>query len=158
MRKVFLCGVVLLVFGSLFAEARSKHERPWVGTWSCAPQKVEVQNLPPSPGLQGNLLRQVVHITEGGDELKINISKELLLVVASNSVVSRGNRPRERSHYFVRRQAFSEDSSQRVHVLRPYTVRGSALLRFGGDDQSGRSSKRHYRPPWLASDLLCGDR
>jgi lysophospholipase L1-like esterase len=37
---------------------------------------VEVQNLPPSPGLQGNLLRQVVHVTVGGDELRLRFSNE----------------------------------------------------------------------------------
>jgi lysophospholipase L1-like esterase len=76
MRKAFFCGAMLLVFGSLFAEAKSKHKRPWVGTWSCAPQKVEIQNLPPSPGLQGNLLRQVVRVTIGGDELRLRFSNE----------------------------------------------------------------------------------
>ena len=76
MRKAFFYGAMLLIFGSLFAEAKSKHERPWVGTWSCAPQKVETQNLPPSPGLQGNLLRQVVRVTIGGDELRLRFSNE----------------------------------------------------------------------------------
>jgi len=76
MRKAFFYGAMLLIFGSLFAEAKSKHERPWVGTWSCAPQKVETQNLPPSPGLQGNLLRQVVRVTIGGDELSLRFSNE----------------------------------------------------------------------------------
>ena len=67
---------VLLVFVSLSAEAKSKHKNPWVGAWSCSPQKVETQNLPPSPGLQGNILRQVVRVTVSGDELRLRLSNE----------------------------------------------------------------------------------
>jgi hypothetical protein len=69
-------AALLLVLGSLSAGAKSKHERPWVGAWSCAPQKVEPQNLPPSPGLKGDLLRQVVRVTIGGDELRLRFSNE----------------------------------------------------------------------------------
>ena len=43
---------------------------PWVGTWACSPQLVEPQNMPPAPGLAGNTLRQVVHLTLGGQGLQ----------------------------------------------------------------------------------------
>src|SRR5437660_375463 len=67
---------VFLVFASLSAGAKLKHEKPWVGAWSCSPQKVETHNLPPSPGLQGNVLRQVVRVTVSGDELRLRFSNE----------------------------------------------------------------------------------
>ena len=75
-RKWYGVSAALLALGSLSAEAKWKHENPWVGAWSCSPQKVETQNLPPAPGLQGNVLRQVVRITVSGDELRLRFSNE----------------------------------------------------------------------------------
>ncbi|HVN47768.1 MAG TPA: SGNH/GDSL hydrolase family protein [Bacteroidota bacterium] len=48
----------------------------WVGTWSTAPQLVETNNNPPSPGLSNNTLRQLVHVSLGGDSLRIRFSNE----------------------------------------------------------------------------------
>lgn len=46
----------------------------WVGTWGTAPQLVEPANLPPAPGLAGNTLRQVVHVSLGGSRLRLSVS------------------------------------------------------------------------------------
>ncbi len=48
----------------------------WVGTWSTAPQLVETGNMPPSPGLTNNSLRQVVRVSIGGKSLRIKFSNE----------------------------------------------------------------------------------
>jgi lysophospholipase L1-like esterase len=48
----------------------------WVGTWSTAPQLVEPGNNPPSPGLSNNTLRQIVHVSIGGDSLRMRFSNE----------------------------------------------------------------------------------
>ena len=48
----------------------------WVGTWSTAPQLVEPGNNPPLPGLSGNTLRQMVHVSIGGDSLQMRFSNE----------------------------------------------------------------------------------
>ncbi len=48
----------------------------WVGTWATAPQLVEISNMPPSPGLTNNSLRQVVRVSIGGDTLRIRFSNE----------------------------------------------------------------------------------
>ena len=48
----------------------------WVGTWACGPQTTEPQNLPPSPGLQGNTLRQAIHVSVGGKLLRLRLSNE----------------------------------------------------------------------------------
>jgi len=48
----------------------------WVGTWSTAPQLVEPGNNPPSPGLSHNTLRQIVHVSIGGDSLRVRFSNE----------------------------------------------------------------------------------
>lgn len=53
--------------------ASSQH---WVGTWSTAPQLVEPGNMPPSPGLTNNSLRQVVRVSIGGDTLRVRFSNE----------------------------------------------------------------------------------
>ncbi|RYZ09896.1 MAG: SGNH/GDSL hydrolase family protein [Myxococcales bacterium] len=48
----------------------------WVGTWACAPQTTEDANLPPSPGLAGNTLRQVVRTSIAGSRLRLRLSNE----------------------------------------------------------------------------------
>ncbi len=48
----------------------------WVGTWSTAPQLVEPNNNPPSPGLSHNTLRQIVRVSLGGDTLRMRFSNE----------------------------------------------------------------------------------
>jgi lysophospholipase L1-like esterase len=50
--------------------------KKWVGTWSTAPQRVEPGNMPPSPGLTNNSLRQVVRVSIGGDTLRARFSNE----------------------------------------------------------------------------------
>jgi lysophospholipase L1-like esterase len=50
--------------------------KKWVGTWSTAPQLVELSNMPPSPGLTNNSLRQVVRVSLGGDTLRVKFSNE----------------------------------------------------------------------------------
>jgi lysophospholipase L1-like esterase len=48
----------------------------WVGTWGTAPQLTEPANLPPAPGLTGNTLRQVVHVSIGGTRVRVHFSNE----------------------------------------------------------------------------------
>jgi lysophospholipase L1-like esterase len=54
----------------------SNAAKKWVGTWSTAPQLVEPGNMPPSPGLTNNSLRQVVRVSIGGDTLRVRFSNE----------------------------------------------------------------------------------
>ena len=42
----------------------------WVGTWAAAPQLVEDHNMPPSPGLAHNTLRQIVRTSIDGKKSK----------------------------------------------------------------------------------------
>jgi lysophospholipase L1-like esterase len=46
----------------------------WVGTWGAAPQLTEPANLPPAPGLSGTTLRQIVHVSIGGTQLRVRFS------------------------------------------------------------------------------------
>lgn len=48
----------------------------WVGTWTTALQLVEESNLPPSPGLSGNSIRQIVQVSTGGKKVRLKFSNE----------------------------------------------------------------------------------
>ena len=68
-----IAGVSMLaILPVSFAQQSSK----WIGSWACSPQLVETQNRPPDPGLAGNTLRQVVHMTLGGEEVRLRFSNE----------------------------------------------------------------------------------
>jgi lysophospholipase L1-like esterase len=60
----------------LSAQAGSGTKKKWVGTWSTGVQLVETRNNPPSPGLTGNSLRQVVRVSIGGESLRVKFSNE----------------------------------------------------------------------------------
>jgi lysophospholipase L1-like esterase len=47
----------------------------WVGTWEGAPQLTETANLPPA-SLSNATLRQVVHLSAGGSQLRVKFSNE----------------------------------------------------------------------------------
>ena len=66
------------LFSSCCAEPAgiSNSAKKWVGTWSTAPQLVETGNMPPSPGLTNNSLRQVIRVSIGGDTLRVRFSNE----------------------------------------------------------------------------------
>jgi lysophospholipase L1-like esterase len=61
---------------SLFGQSKVGSEKIWVGTWATSPQLVEPGNMPPSPGLTNNSLRQVVRVSFGGDTLRMRFSNE----------------------------------------------------------------------------------
>ena len=48
----------------------------WVGTWTAAQQLTEPANMPPSPGLANNTLRQIVHVSIGGNQLRLKFSNQ----------------------------------------------------------------------------------
>ncbi|HUC86115.1 MAG TPA: SGNH/GDSL hydrolase family protein [Candidatus Acidoferrales bacterium] len=48
-------------------------ERHWVTTWACGPQLTEPGNLPPAP-LANSTLRQFVHVTIGGSQLRVRFA------------------------------------------------------------------------------------
>lgn len=48
----------------------------WVGTWVTAQQLTEQNNMPPSPGLSNNTLRQNLRVSIGGDKLRIVFSNQ----------------------------------------------------------------------------------
>ena len=63
-----------LVLVAAFMTKPLRAEERWVATWGCAPQLVEPRNRPPSPGLSGNALRQMIHASIGGHRLRVRFS------------------------------------------------------------------------------------
>lgn len=78
--RKFICigltAVVAVVALPSEVKAKTAPQPKWVGNWACSPQLVEPGNRPPAPGLAGNTLRQVVHLTVGGDRLRLKFSNE----------------------------------------------------------------------------------
>ena len=63
-------ALAVLHVGVFAALAAEEH---WVGTWGCGPQLTEPSNLPPVP-LANRTLRQFVHVTLGGKQLRARFS------------------------------------------------------------------------------------
>lgn len=70
MKKVALVFACLLTGGMAWAQSH------WVGTWGTAPQLVENNNNPPSPGLGNNSLRQIVQVSIGGERVRLKLTNE----------------------------------------------------------------------------------
>ncbi|MEN8906411.1 MAG: SGNH/GDSL hydrolase family protein [Clostridiales bacterium] len=52
------------------------NQNNWIGTWVCALQKVEKDNLIEVPDLNNKLLRQIIHTSIMGKKLRLKISNE----------------------------------------------------------------------------------
>lgn len=66
-----------VMFPVLLASTLHAAEPIWVGTWSAAPYDVGTNNMPPSPGLNGNSLRQIVRVSIGGDTIRVKFSNDV---------------------------------------------------------------------------------
>jgi lysophospholipase L1-like esterase len=65
----FLCALTVCCAPIKLVAAQSH----WVTTWGCGPQLTERRNLPPAP-LSNSTLRQFVHATIGGNQLRVRFS------------------------------------------------------------------------------------
>ena len=70
--KLLLCTGWLVASVALAAPPPTPDA--WVGTWGAAPQLTEPANLPPAPGLSGSTLRQIVHVSIGGPQIRVRFS------------------------------------------------------------------------------------
>lgn len=70
---VCLSVLILACSGSESGDT-SQTPMEWVGTWSTSQQLTEPRNMPPDPGLSGNTIRQVVHASLGGEQLRVSVS------------------------------------------------------------------------------------
>ncbi|MEG8946775.1 GDSL-type esterase/lipase family protein [Rosettibacter firmus] len=74
--QLFNIQILLLLFLFINSKSLISQTKKWVGTWATAPQLVEPNNMPPSPGLTNNSLRQVVRVSIGGDTIRLKFSNE----------------------------------------------------------------------------------
>jgi lysophospholipase L1-like esterase len=61
----------------------------WTATWEGPPQLTEPRNMPPAPGLSGQAIRQVIHVTLGGSQWRFKFSNDFgngPLTIASAAV------------------------------------------------------------------------
>jgi lysophospholipase L1-like esterase len=73
---VIIASCLILSSWSICGQPNVDSTKKWVGTWSTGPQLVETGNMPPSPGLTNNSLRQVVRVSIGGETLRVRFSNE----------------------------------------------------------------------------------
>lgn len=85
---------ILIALASSLLAAAPDSARLWVGTWTTAPQLVEQSNMPPSPGLANNTLRQIVRVSLGGDTLRLRLSNDFstatTVIQAASIAISKG--------------------------------------------------------------------
>ena len=65
---------LLILFSGCQSQRLSNNKSSWVGTWATAQQLVEPHNVPPSPGLTNNTLRQIIRVSIGGKNIRLHFS------------------------------------------------------------------------------------
>ena len=65
-----------IIFACMLSAIAVMADNHWVGTWGTAPQLVERNNNPPSPGLGNNSLRQIVQVSIGGEKVRLKLTNE----------------------------------------------------------------------------------
>ena len=67
--------IALFFAGILTAVSLTAAEK-WTGTWATAPEYTGENDMPKTMTLTDNALRQVIHVSLGGDELRMKLSNE----------------------------------------------------------------------------------
>ena len=73
-KNMLFTGIAFSVI-ALFCQCSSA-QKHWVGTWGTAGQLAEPHNNPPAPGLGGNSFRQIVQVSIGGEEVRLQLTNE----------------------------------------------------------------------------------
>src|SRR5215469_18693886 len=79
MRPGAVAASVLLLVVNLSVEAgkadrNSEKETHWVGSWASSPELADTNSMPPAPGFTNCTLRQVVHLSVGGSQIRVRFS------------------------------------------------------------------------------------
>ncbi|MRX40285.1 SGNH/GDSL hydrolase family protein [Flavobacterium sp. LC2016-23] len=101
LKRLLFLHLFLLILGckgtdSAIKMPKNSNTGSWVGTWACAQMQVEPNNMPPSPGLSENTLRQVIRVSIGGKHMRLrfsNIFSDQPTVLKSVSVANVVNAP-----------------------------------------------------------------
>lgn len=60
----------------IYAAERPESSGQWISTWVSAQQLTEPHNLPPTPGLSGHTIRQIIQPTLAGNRLRVSFSNQ----------------------------------------------------------------------------------
>jgi lysophospholipase L1-like esterase len=94
LKKSGIAGFILLIISLFCTSHVAAAEDCWIGTWVSAQQLTEHRNLPPAPGLSNNTLRQVIRVTLGGSQLRVQFSNTYgsspVTIKAAHLAVSKG--------------------------------------------------------------------
>lgn len=71
MKKLLLSLLILLTAVAVNAQSDSKQ---WSATWAAAPQHAAENEMPTDGGLNNCALRQIVHVSTGGDVVRLKLS------------------------------------------------------------------------------------
>jgi len=75
MRATIVCGVAVWLMMSGFVAAQGTNDKThWVGSWAASQQIPEAANLLDTELLHDATLRQIVHLSVGGSELRVRVS------------------------------------------------------------------------------------
>lgn len=80
--KRYLSILVIFLSLVLHVEAVDSHRTSvspndgWVGTWAAAPQFAAHKDMPAHSDLSGSALRQIIHVSVGGDVVRLQLSNE----------------------------------------------------------------------------------
>jgi len=74
LKKSSIAVFVLFILSLFCTSDVAAAEDCWIGTWVSGQQLTERRNMPPAPGLSNNTLRQVIRVTLGGSQLRVQFS------------------------------------------------------------------------------------
>jgi len=72
--RAVLCAVLAVYFSPAGVRANGVPTGGWVGSWASSQQIPEAANALPAEALRDATLRQIVHLTAGGRELRVRVS------------------------------------------------------------------------------------
>ena len=116
---VFLCAAI----GAGHAEDH------WVGSWAASQQLVEPRNSLPQDDLHDATLRQVVHLSIGGAQLRVHVSNRY------------GTAPLHITSLHVAKPAAASDAD-RTKPLRERGGRNRIAHHYGSEQRYGDSRRR----------------
>lgn len=92
-KSTFMLLLFWIVLSSLPSTGNDKKSH-WVGTWACSPQLGDANNAPPAPGFADSTLRQIIHVSIGGKQIRVRFSNEFggieLTIPSAHVAVSAG--------------------------------------------------------------------
>ena len=74
LNKILSAGIAIAILAIVPSNLSAQEH--WVGTWGTAGQLAESNNNPPSPGLGNNSFRQIVQVSIGGEEVRLQLTNE----------------------------------------------------------------------------------